>query len=467
MEIADLRNKLVAVLGYGLEGRATAQYLIRHGIQPVLFDHKPWDQWPEPARDEIRQLGLNVVFGPDCLKELAGFDVAFRSPGVKLLDPQLQSLIGNGLAVTSQAKWFFAHSPARIVGVTGTKGKGTTATLISEILKLQCQITESQYQIYLTGNIGKVQPFDFIDNAKKDDIIVYEMSSFQLQDLDRSPHVAVVLMVTQEHLDYHQDVAEYVQAKSNITRHQDEQGIAVINRDFERSMEIGMLGKGRRKLFSRKIQEGADCFVREDTVWLKGENGSESAVAAKRELQLRGDHNLENICAATLAARSLGVEVPVIRQAILGFAGLEHRLEFVAEKQGVKFYNDSFSTTPETAIAAVEAFAEPEIVILGGSSKNSDFSELGRVLVSRPNVKAVVLIGQEAERIKAAMQAAGDFGGQVLEGAAAMQDILAQARSVAEAGDVVILSPACASFGMFDNYKDRGQQFKQGVAAIA
>jgi len=466
MGIQELKNKLVAVLGNGQEGQATANYLIKHGIKPVLFDQRPWEEWPDAEQDKIKTLGVNFIFGPDALKELAGFDVAFRSPGIPLSHPDLVKWLGYDLSLnpspspgegnpilTSQTKYFFDNCPCKIIGVTGTKGKGTTASLIHIILEANSYKLKAKS--YLTGNIGKTQPLVILDDLKPEDWVVYELSSFQLQDLTRSPHIGVVLMTTSEHLDYHKDNVEYVDAKSAITKFQSPDDFAIINADFPSSVKIGELGKGKKVYFSgNKVPEFIDTA----------------------SVQLRGAHNLENICAAATVAEALNVSKDIIRQAVSNFKGLEHRLEFVGEKQGVypvksaaggtasqsfngvKFYNDSFSTTPETAIAGIKAFSEPLIVILGGSKKNSDFSELSKAINESTNIKTLILIGEEAGSIK---QALGQTQIPMLEGAKNMEEIFAQIKSVASSGDVVLLSPACASFGMFKNYKERGEQFKK------
>lgn len=392
LEIGDLEGKLVAVLGFGQEGKAVTAYLLKHGVKPVLFDQKPWQEWDEIEKLEIKKLGLNFIFGPDCFKELAGFGVAFRSPGIPLSRLELQSRIKDkGLLVTSQAKWFFERCPAKIIGVTGTKGKGTTASLIYEILSQKTIDYRLKSIVYLTGNIGATQPLEILDDLKPEDYIVYELSSFQLQDLDRSPHIGVVLMVMSEHLDYHRDQEEYIEAKSAITKFQNTDDFAVINADFENSIKIGEMGPGKKIYFSRKKELENGCFVKNNQIVCVGaglarpslDGGrlkpapTEQIILDIRILQLRGAHNLENVCAAVSVAKILGVYDGIIKEAAINFKGLEHRLEFVADKRGVKFYNDSFSTVPETAVAAINSFTEPLVVILGGSSKNSDFAELG------------------------------------------------------------------------------------------
>jgi UDP-N-acetylmuramoylalanine--D-glutamate ligase len=456
MKIKDLQGKLVAVLGYGIEGRAVTRYLLKNGLKPVLFDQKPWQEWQKKEQDLIKCLDINFIFGPDCFKELTGFDFAFRSPGVKF-----NQLPASDCKMTSQTKWFFEHCPAKIIGVTGTKGKGTTSTLIYEILKKQISQPANKLisKAFLTGNIDKEQPLDFLDDIRPDDWIVYELSSFQLQDLTQSPHIGVVLMVTSEHLDYHKDNQEYIEAKSPISKFQNPNDFTVINADFENSVIIGEQGEGRKLYFSRKGVEQADCYVDGNNILLKDLNLKINV----SDLTLKGRHNLENISAAILAASSVGCPENIIEQVVLAFKGLEHRLEFVAEKNGIKFYNDSFSTTPETAIAAIKSFVEPEILILGGASKNSDFAELGKTITEAENIKAIIFVGPEGDRIEKEIEALGGFKNFVLKGAKNITEIFEQIRSVSQQGDLVLLSPACTSFDMFENYKDRGEQFKKEV----
>ncbi len=460
MEIANLNNKLVAVLGFGQEGRATVNYLQKHGIKPVLFDQRPWEEWEKSAQDEIKALGINFIFGPQAFFELKGFDVAFRSPGIKI-----SQLTINNLQLTSQTKFFFDNCPAKIIGVTGTKGKGTTSSLIYEVLSKQSKILNLKSKIFLTGNIGKTQALDIIDNLNRDDWVVYELSSFQLQDLEKSPHIGVVLMVTSEHLDYHKDIEEYVEAKSAIVKYQTADDLAIVNADFPSSIKIGEQGSGQKIYFSRQKELERGIYLQEGKITVSDILGQNIPYQISN-VQLRGAHNLENIEAAIGACIAAGVkDANVIQTAINNFKGLEHRLEFVEEKNGIKFYNDSFSTTPETAIAAINSFSEPLILILGGSSKNSDFTELGKSIIAAKNIKALILVGEEASRIKSVIRQK-DGRLALLEGAKNMQEIFSQIKTVAKTGDVVLLSPACASFDMFKNYKDRGEQFKKYVASF-
>ena len=454
MNLLELKNKQVAILGFGeKEGKATLEYLLKHEIRPTLFDQRVWEDFDLETQNHIKEKNVPFVFGPGYLDELRSFEIAFRNPAVPFYLPGLQNLIKRGLIVTSQTKWFFEHCPAKIIGVTGTKGKGTTATLIAEILRLKFQISNSKYQAYLTGNIGKIQSFEFLDNLNPEDLVVYELSSFQLQDLDISPNIGVVLMTTSEHLDYHKNLNEYWDAKSNITKYQTAKDICVFNTDYEGSKYIGKLGNGKKLSFSTKL-EIPNCFIKDGFVTVDSKN-----IINLSKVQLRGKHNWQNICAATLVASTLGIEDSIIAKVVENFQGLEHRLEFVAEKNKIKFYNDSFSTTPETAIAAIESFTEPLILILGGSNKNSDFTELGQVIKSTKNIKTIILIGSEAEKIR---QYLPEYL-SLKQGAGSMLKIFDQIKEIANSGDTVLLSPACASFDMFKNYMDRGEQFKKLV----
>ncbi len=466
MEIKDLEKKLIAVVGYGIEGKAMATYLLNHGVEPVLFDHKPWDQWLPSEREEIRSLKVNFIFGPDCLKELSGFEVIFRSPGIPRSHPDFIKFSKPSAIFSSQTKWFFEHCKGKIIGVTGTKGKGTTSSLIYEILKLSKTKSNNQKSnVFLTGNIGKIQPLEFLDDLTQNDWIVYELSSFQLQDLNSSPHIGVVLMITSEHLDYHKNVDEYVQAKAAICKFQTNNDSVVINANYESSSKVGLLGNGKKFYFntqdhtsplnSLNTSSSADCCVSDDYIFLRGQKFLNIS-----DLQLRGKHNQQNICAAILASSLAGCDDQCIKEVVIQFKGLEHRLEFTIEKNSIKFYNDSFSTTPETAIAAINSFTEPLVLILGGSSKNSDFTELGKTINNAKNIKAIILIGDETDKIKSVIELGKS---KVITGAKNMQEIFGHIKSIATSGDVVLLSPACASFGMFKNYKDRGEQFKKAA----
>ncbi|MBI4091623.1 MAG: UDP-N-acetylmuramoyl-L-alanine--D-glutamate ligase [Candidatus Levybacteria bacterium] len=453
----DFKNKNVAVLGFGAEGASAVNFMLGHKARVSVFDVRSEDKFDREQIGRLKEKGVEFRFDK-YPESFSGFDYVVRSPGIRPLSQVFEKIKKEAITVTSATKIFFDLCPSPIIGVTGTKGKGTTSTLIYEMLKKQ------GHDVYLGGNIG-LSPLEFLSSLKSDSWVVLELSSFQLQDLTKSPKIAVVLMVTSEHLDYHRDVPEYVDAKRNILRFQSRSDFAILNRDYPASNESDIHTEAQIYNVSRERGAERGCYVREGFVVIKPD-GAEINVIPTADILLPGKHNFENACAATMAAYLAGVEIPNIATVLKEFKGLEHRLELVRVFGGVRYYDDSFSTIPETAIAAIEAFEDPEILILGGSSKNSDFTELGRVIREARNIKAIIGIGEEWPRILAELKAeSAKF--KVVEGCANMEEIVRAARELAEVGDVVILSPACASFDMFPNYKERGNQFKEEVSKLS
>jgi len=430
----NFKDKKIAIVSAGgrVESTSNTEFFEKQGSKVTIFDHAQ---------------------GEDYLKKLDEFDLVVRSPGVKL--EFLKNVAKE--KITSQTKLFFDLCPAKIIGVTGTKGKGTTASLIYEMLRKQ------GFDAYLGGNIGK-PPLDFLDKLNAQSVVVLELSSFQLIDLDKSPHIAVMLMTTSEHLDWHKDLGEYVDAKRNILKFQTSKDYAILNRDYVASNESDI--HTNAKIFYVSIERSGyeGCSIKDNAVFLKL-NGKEEKIIDASEILLPGAHNLENVSAAVLAATLSGVSRNNITSVLRTFKGLEHRLELADTINGVKYYDDSFSTTPETAIAAINAFKNPEILILGGSSKNSDFQDLGKVISQAQNIKAIIGIGNEWSRIKSKIQNT-KYEILLIEGADSMEKIVKAASKIALPGDVVLLSPACASFDMFKNYKDRGEQFKSEVLKL-
>jgi len=396
----DLQNKKVAILGWGIDTQDVEPWLKAQGYEVTVLDEK------------------DKPFG-----DLSSYDMLVRSPGVKLNRPEFA-----GLNITSKTKIFFDVCPGQIIGVTGTKGKGTTSTLIYEILKAAGK------DVYLGGNIGK-GVFENLNKMTKDSWVVLELSSFQLIDLKKSPHIGVVLMTTVEHQDWHGSPEEYVQAKSPITKFQMSNDYAVINKDYENSRVIGSQGNGQK-------------------VWVSKSDFADP-------MRLRGEHNRENIAAAIAVAKIIKIQESIINNVIMNFKGLEHRLEEVATVNGVTYFDDSFSTTPETTIAAIKSFSEQLILIVGGSDKGSDFTQMGKVISEAKNIKAVILIGLMADKIESVVT-----NKKIIMNLKNMSEIVNAAKEIAKPGDVVLLSPACASFDMFKNYKDRGNQFKKVVGSL-
>jgi len=452
----DFKGRRVGILGFGVEGESAARFLLARGAKVSVFDVRSEDTFDHDTVKKLR--AQKVEFKFDAYpEEFPKLDFVVRSPGISPLAAVIEKIKKQNISITSATQIFFDLCPCPIVGVTGTKGKGTTSTLIYEMLKKQ------GFETYLGGNIG-TPPLDFLNDLKTDSKVVLELSSFQLQDLTKSPQISVVLMVTSEHLDYHRDLAEYIDAKRNILRFQTPLDFAVINRDYPASNESDVYTEARVYKVSREQSVEQGCFVKDDFIWLKmGER--EEKILPVKDVLLPGRHNLENVCAAVVAATIAGAQMEAVISTLKTFKGLEHRLELVRIFNGVKYYDDSFSTTPETATAAIEAFEDPEILILGGSSKNSDFTELGKTIREAKNIKAIIGIGEEWPRIKAEI---GPLPrAHIIEDAFNIEQIVKAAKVIGEIGDVVVLSPACASFDMFKNYKVRGEQFKEEVNKLS
>ena len=449
-----ITGKKIAIVGFGIEGVSCANYLgVRNRI--FIIDQKSKEQIDDDLWKKLKIKNIKFFWGSRMPK---GLDVDFivRSPGVGPEAAVVKKLLGKKTQITTLTNIFFDECPCPVIAVTGTKGKGTTATLIYKILK------EKFKGVFLAGNIG-TPALDILSKLKKDSLAVLELSSFQLLDLKKSPHLAVILMVTTEHLDWHKDQDEYISAKKPIVLFQSKNDFAVVNADFANSTKIAKNIKSKIYYFSTK--------KRTNGVYLEGRrivSGIESPeeICDISKIRLVGKHNIENVLAAVAVSKIYSVQNDDIVKVLTTFKGLEHRLELVGEKNQIRFYNDSFSTTPETTIAAIESFDNKKILILGGSSKKSDFSALSEKITKDSSIKALVLIGQEAERIENSINDNGYFKGPVLKGAKNMEEIVKAAQKLAKPGYIVLLSPACASFDMFKNYKDRGEKFKTEVRKL-
>lgn len=428
------KDKKVAILGFGLEGRDLADYLLLQGVEVTVFDKK---NEKDLDFEGISKNEINLICGSNYLKAgLGSFDYIFRSPGVYRYIAEIVDAEKKGVKVSSALQLFFDVCPAKIIGVTGTKGKGTTATLIYEILKL------ARKDAYLAGNIGK--PYlELLPALTKDSWVVMELSSFQLIDVKASPHIAVVLNITQDHLDWHNDLTEYIEAKKNIVKFQKVDDFAVISSDYETPKSFAKETKGNVIFFSKEL-----------------------ARKYKDKLLLRGEHNLENVAAALAVAKIIKVGKKSILKVLSTFKGLEHRLELVGEVNGISFFNDSFATGPQPTIAAINSFIEPLTIILGGYDKGLDYKDLVDVIVSKKNIKNIILIGNLAMKLGKMLEV--KYKGNLLNlGKDEIVNIVSQAYSLTPKGGVVLLSPAAASFDMFKDYKERGKKFKEAVQLLA
>jgi UDP-N-acetylmuramoylalanine--D-glutamate ligase len=407
----NYKNKKIAVLGYGLEGQDAEKFLLKRGAVVTILDQKD---------------------DPNYLKNLHKYDLIVRSPGVYPFKKELINANKNGVRITTPIHIFLDQFTGTVIGVTGTKGKGTTSTLIYEILK------KAKLDVYLAGNIGK-PVLELLPLLTSKSYVVLEMSSFQLIDLPVSPDITVILNITSDHMDWHKDQEEYVKAKKNIVKFQKSSDWAVINSEYKIPKSFAKETKANVIYFSK--QTLSDEY--------------------KKDLILRGEHNLENIAAAVAVSKILNIKKDLIVKTVKEFKGLEHRLEFVRLVNGVGFYNDSFATGPQPTIAAINSFTEPETLILGGSDKGLDYKELGELIDRKENIKNIILIGQIRNQIKKYIKSkrVKIYDLEFKD----MDEIVKKSFEITKKDGVVILSPAAASFDMFQNYKDRGNQFKEAV----
>lgn len=430
MNIKDLEGKKILIVGKGVEGNAAFSYLSKKLFHATI--------------EQIDESEIN-----DQKSFQSKFDIAVKSPGVhpnKILIPY-----------TTPTNIFFANHMGKIIGVTGTKGKSTTSTLIYEMLK------EQEIDAYLVGNIGKAS-LDILDNLSDQSVTVFELSSFQLQDLKYSPNIAIMLMITSEHLDYHGDMNAYILAKRNILNFQTTEDFAVINRDYPASNESDIATQGKVYYVSRERITENGCFTFDGKMILR-RNGQSEEIITTEEIKLLGKHNLENACAAVMGAKLVGVSTKNIALVLRSFSGLEHRLEFIGHRDGIDFYNDSLSTIPEAAISAIEAFDGNVVTLIaGGHDRGLSYDELGKAIV-RNNIHTLILFQTSGKQIWEAVQKAG--GGSIKKyDVTSMQQAVILAVDETDKGKICLLSPASASFGLFKNYKDRGNQFKQAVLQL-
>ena len=445
----SLRGKKILVMGLGVSNRPLVRMLLAYGCDVTGCDKTPREQFDDELR-ELAAFGCKMKVGEGYLDDLSA-DLVFRTPGMHPNIPALQALREQGAEVTSEMEVFFELCPCTILAVTGSDGKTTTTTLISEMLKA------SGKTVWLGGNIG-TPLLPLIDQIQKDDYAVVELSSFQLMDMQRSPHVAVVTNLAPNHLDVHKDMEEYIGAKVNLFRYQGKEDILIVNADNEITSQFVGNGDTRYFSYSGKVQSGT--YLEGDTIYRAG-----TPVLNKKEIVIPGEHNVENYMTAIMAVDGL-VEDEVIRQVARTFGGVEHRIEFVREKDGVRFYNDSIASSPTRTIAGLKSFPQKVILLAGGYDKKIPYDVLGPHIVE--HVKAVYLCGATADKIRAAVENAPGYtpGNPELIDCEDLKDATLKAARDAKAGDVVLMSPASASFDQFKNFEVRGKYFKALVKEL-
>ncbi len=440
----SLRGQKIAVLGLGVSNRPLVRLLLEFGCDVVGCDRTPREKLDAEVL-ELETLGCKLRCGDNYLDGVEA-DVLFRTPGMHPNHPAIRAIADQGAVVTSEMEVFFQVAPCQLIAVTGSDGKTTTTTLISEMLKADGK------KVWLGGNIG-TPLLPLVRQMQPDDFAVVELSSFQLMDMTRSPARAVVTNLAPNHLDVHKDMEEYVEAKTNIFKFQDENGLLVLNHD--NAITDGFVGNGITRKFSRQGQAH---------VCLDGENilrGGE-VVLKISDILLPGVHNIENYMAAIAAVEGL-VSDEAIRQVARNFGGVEHRIELVRIKDGVKFYNDSIASSPSRTIAGLRSFREKVILIAGGYDKHIPYDVLGPEVCV--HVKKLFLCGATAPQIRAAVENCGGEQPQIID-CGDFESAVRAAAAAAESGDVVLMSPASASFDQFKNFMVRGACFKKIVKEL-
>ena len=451
--LSSLQNKTVAVIGIGVSNQPLIRLLLERGIAVTACDKKNRETLGIVA-EQLEANGCRLRLGEAYLDGLTE-DVIFRTPGMRPDLPQLAAAVSRGSVLTSEMEVFFEVCPCPKIAVTGSDGKTTTTTIIAELLK------RAGKTVHLGGNIGHPLLAE-TGKMKPEDVAVLELSSFQLMTMTHSPHIAVVTNLAPNHLDVHKDFQEYIDAKENIFTHQSTKDIAVFNADNPYTLEEASRAVGRARLFSRKKELEDGVFLRGDAV-IARHNGEERQVMTTADIKLPGVHNIENYMAAIAAVDGL-VPDGIIRDFAREFGGVEHRIELIRTRNGVRWYNDSIASSPSRTIAGLNSFKEKVILIAGGKDKGISYDALGPVI--NDHVKLLILCGATAGVIRPVTEQAANYDGLEIVDVEDYHQAVALAGSRAQEGDVVILSPASTSFDRFANFMERGRVFKDIVNGL-
>ncbi|MDQ2086783.1 UDP-N-acetylmuramoyl-L-alanine--D-glutamate ligase [Herbivorax sp. ANBcel31] len=453
-----IKNKKVAVLGIGISNIPLIKYLHSLGVNVTAFD-KSCKNDLCCVLDEFKELDIQCSLGDGYLKNLKGFDIVFRTPGMRYDIPEIVSAKKEGAKVTSEMEVFFELCPAEIFAVTGSDGKTTTSTLIHKMLKKQ------GYKSWLGGNIG-TPLLSKIDKIKDTDKVVLELSSFQLHTMSMSPKTAVITNLSPNHLDFHKSMDEYVDAKKNIFKFQSAGDKLILNFDNDITKKFKSEAKGKVVYFSRIQQLSSGAGIKNGKIVYKDEN-REVEVVDTKDISIPGMHNVENYLAAICAVIGY-VDVETIQKTAKEFKGVEHRLELVGETDGIMFYNDSIASSPSRTIAGLLSFGQKVILISGGYDKNIPYDAMGEYIAKK--VKSMVLIGQTSDKIHKALEGEIERTGKgkdvLVYKCDSLEEAVKKAYECALCGDIILMSPASASFDMFKNFDERGKKFKDAVKNI-
>ena len=454
-----LRGRKVAIIGIGVSNIPLIDYFHDLKARVTVYDNKEIDNIDKAVVDKIVDYGMEFSFGKGYLDKLKGFDIIFRSPSCLPNIPELAEEEERGAIVTTEVEMVLELAPCKTIGVTGSDGKTTTTTLISEILK------QAKYNVWLGGNIG-IPLFVKIKDMLPEDIVVLELSSFQLMNMKISPNVAVVTNITPNHLDKHTDMDEYIVAKKNIFKHQTKDDLLVLNFDNPITKSFKEEAVGKHVFFSSK-NKVEDGYIIDNGIIKKCTDGLRYHVYDTKTMILRGVHNFENATSAIIATKDL-VKIEDAIKVFETFKGVEHRLELVKEtKDRIKWYNDSVSSSPTRTIAGLNAFSFRNLILIaGGYDKNLDYTPLAKPILD--NCKTLILLGQTADKIEEAVKKELKHSNKSLDiyKCSSLRETVEKANEIAIKGDIILFSPASASFDMFKNFAERGLIFKDLVREI-
>lgn len=449
----SLQDKTVAVIGIGVSNKPLVELLLSRGISVTACDKKSREALGDLG-DELESKGAKLRLGEEYLKGLTE-DIIFRTPGMRPDLPELEAAVARGSQLTSEMEVFFEVCPCTTIAVTGSDGKTTTTTIIAELLR------KAGKTVHLGGNIGHPLLAE-TGSIHSEDIAVLELSSFQLMTMTHSPHIAVVTNLSPNHLDVHKDYQEYISAKENIFTHQSHEDVAIFNADNTVTAEQSGRAVGHVRTFSRKTEPVDGAFLREDVIMVRNA-GTERQIMTTGDIKLPGVHNVENYLAAISAVDGL-VPDEIIREFARTFGGVEHRIELIRTRNGVRWFNDSIASSPARTIAGLNSFNQKVILIAGGKDKGISYDALGPVI--NDHVKLLILCGATADVIRQVTEKASNYAGLEIIDVDDYHQAVALADTRADEGDAVILSPASTSFDRFANFMERGRIFKEIVNAL-
>lgn len=455
----SIKDKRVAFIGVGVSHTELIKNFLSKGIKCVVCDKKEEEDFDELLMEELSAKGCDFSLGEHYLDEIFKCDIVFRTPGMYYNDPVLTDARKKGVIITSEMETFFDLCPCKIYAITGSDGKTTTTTLVSEFLRAEGR------RVHIGGNIGKAL-LPIVETISETDVAVCELSSFQLISMRESPDVAGITNIRPNHLNVHGTMEEYIQAKCNILYHQNGYSRAVLSMDDETTRALAPLVRGRLSYFSRREVPECGAFLREDGMLCYNEYGKITAYVHMNDIKIPGMHNVEDYLTA-IAMTYGDVKPETVAKIAKEFGGVEHRIEFVRELDGVKYYNNSIASSPTRVLACLDAFDQKQIMIQGGSDKGISFEPMAAPICEK--VKVLILMGQTKDKIREAVMAApnyADSGIRIIT-VKDMKEAVETARRCAEEGDIVSLTPACASFDMYRMFEERGKHFKQCVNELS